>query len=76
MSKTLYSIVCDAAAAKMFTTSLTPNYNAGHRSHWHLDTGASGPVGGQFVKSLNNEEPLSRPAEVDVGGPSGVCGDE
>jgi hypothetical protein len=76
MSKTLYSIVCDAAAAKIFTTSLTPNYNAGHRSHWHLDTGVSGPVGGQFTKSRNDELPLSRLGEVDVGGPSGVCGDE
>ncbi len=76
MSKTLYNIICEAATAKIFKTSLTPNYNVGHRSHWHLDTGASGPVGGQFTKSLNSEVPLSQPSEVDVGGPSGTCGDE
>ena len=33
----LRAIVCEAAAARIFTSILTPNYNHAHRSHMHAD---------------------------------------
>jgi hypothetical protein len=31
------ALVCEAAAARMFTSMLTPNYDAAHRNHLHLE---------------------------------------
>ncbi len=36
-ARELRSIVCEAADAKVFTYVLTPNYNAAHRDHFHLE---------------------------------------
>jgi hypothetical protein len=33
----LLAIACDIAAARIFQSVLTPNYNLGHRNHFHLD---------------------------------------
>jgi hypothetical protein len=33
----LWSIVCDAAARALFHVILTPNYNAEHRNHFHVE---------------------------------------
>ena len=35
--KTLLAIACDLAKSQLFSSVLTPNYNAGHRDHFHLD---------------------------------------
>ena len=34
---TLLAIACDLAASHDFSSVLTPNYNDGHRNHFHLD---------------------------------------
>ncbi len=67
-SKLLYDLVCEVAEAKVFTTILTPNYNAVHRNHLHMDTGKSGIPGGTTVRSLE-------PEGVDVGVHPDTCGD-
>jgi hypothetical protein len=36
-ARELRSIVCEAGDAKVFTYVLTPNYNAAHRDHFHLE---------------------------------------
>jgi hypothetical protein len=36
-ARELRAIVCEAADAKVFTYVLTPNYNAAHRDHFHLE---------------------------------------
>jgi hypothetical protein len=36
----LRQIVCDAAEAKLFNVTLTPNYNWKHRNHFHLEVAA------------------------------------
>lgn len=36
-ARELRSIACEAADAKVFTYVLTPNYNAAHRDHFHLE---------------------------------------
>jgi hypothetical protein len=36
-ARALLAIVCDLARTKRFSSVLTPNYNAGHRNHVHLD---------------------------------------
>ena len=33
----LHAIACDLAKSKRFSSVLTPNYNVGHRDHFHLD---------------------------------------
>ena len=33
----LRALACDLAKARLFQTLITPNYNEGHRDHWHLD---------------------------------------
>jgi hypothetical protein len=35
--RTLLAIACDLAASGLFSSVLTPNYNAGHRDHMHID---------------------------------------
>ncbi len=52
VSKELYALICDLAASRMFKVLLTPNYNAAHRDHFHLDTGQSGSFTSVTVKAL------------------------
>jgi len=33
----LLAIACDIAKSQLFSSVLTPNYNSGHRDHFHLD---------------------------------------
>lgn len=35
--RALLALVCELADSGMFSSVLTPNYNAGHRDHIHLD---------------------------------------
>jgi hypothetical protein len=35
--KILLAIACDLARSQLFSSVLTPNYNSGHRDHFHLD---------------------------------------
>jgi hypothetical protein len=35
--KALLALACDLAASGLFSSVLTPNYNEGHRDHFHLD---------------------------------------
>jgi hypothetical protein len=35
--RALLALACDLAASGLFSSVLTPNYNAGHRDHFHLD---------------------------------------
>lgn len=39
----LQAIACDLAASKRFSSVLTPNYNAGHRDHFHIDVRPNDP---------------------------------
>jgi hypothetical protein len=50
VSRELYSLVCEAGARKLFETILTPNYNAAHRNHFHMDTGRDSAFGTITVK--------------------------
>lgn len=42
-ARELRAIVCEAAAARLFTFVLTPNYNAAHRDHFHMEIKAGAP---------------------------------
>ncbi|MFO0709255.1 MAG: extensin family protein [Sandaracinus sp.] len=42
-ARTLLAIACDLAATHTFSTVLTPNYNEGHRNHFHLDARPDDP---------------------------------
>lgn len=44
----LHQVVCDLYTARVFNYYLTPNYNAAHRDHWHLDL----TPGGDFIERL------------------------
>jgi hypothetical protein len=35
------SIVCEAAEAHLFNVELSPNYNAKHKNHFHLEVTAN-----------------------------------
>jgi hypothetical protein len=39
----LHEVLCDLRAHSLFSYYLTPNYNAAHRNHWHLDLLPAGP---------------------------------
>jgi predicted esterase len=39
----LQAIACDLAASRRFSSVLTPNYNAGHRDHFHVDIRPNDP---------------------------------
>jgi hypothetical protein len=39
----LLDIACDIAASHAFSSVLTPNYNDGHRNHFHLDARPDDP---------------------------------
>jgi predicted esterase len=39
----LHEIACELASLRRFSSVLTPNYNAGHRDHFHLDVRPNDP---------------------------------
>ena len=41
--RVLQAIACDLAKSKRFSSVLTPNYNVGHRDHFHLDVRPDDP---------------------------------
>ncbi|MBX3746638.1 MAG: extensin family protein [Verrucomicrobiae bacterium] len=43
----LHAVLCDLHAAGIFTIHLSPNFNADHRDHWHLDLT---PDAGRFIR--------------------------
>ena len=43
----LHSVLCEIYNAGIFTIHLSPNYNAAHRNHWHLDLT---PDSGRFIR--------------------------
>lgn len=42
-ARKLLEIACELAAIHAFSTVLTPNYNAGHRNHFHIDARPNDP---------------------------------
>lgn len=42
-ARTLRSIACDLHRTGLLSTVLTPNYNEGHRDHFHLDARPADP---------------------------------
>jgi hypothetical protein len=42
-ARTLLQIACELAATHRFSSVLTPNYNAGHRDHFHVDVRPDDP---------------------------------
>jgi enterochelin esterase-like enzyme len=42
-ARTLRAIACELAASHRFSSVLTPNYNAGHRDHFHIDVRPDDP---------------------------------
>ena len=36
-ARTLLDIACELATSRRFSSVLTPNYNEGHRNHFHLE---------------------------------------
>ncbi len=42
-ARALLDIACKLGASGLFSSVLTPNYNAGHRNHFHLDTRPDDP---------------------------------
>ncbi|MGZ3423856.1 MAG: extensin family protein [Polyangiales bacterium] len=65
ISKELYQLACDATATKVFGTVLTPNYNADHRNHFHMDIGEKGTPTSWVTKSFTAD-----------GIDDATCGDE
>ena len=41
--RVLRDITCDLARSSVFQTVITPNYNEGHRNHWHFDARPDDP---------------------------------
>lgn len=41
--KALLALACELAASGLFSSVLTPNYNEGHRDHFHLDVRPNDP---------------------------------
>jgi hypothetical protein len=39
----MLEIACEIGASKRFSSVLTPNYNEGHRNHFHLDVRPNDP---------------------------------
>jgi hypothetical protein len=49
----LHEVLCELRARSLFSYYLTPNYNAAHRNHWHLDLlPAGGPSERKFKKNV------------------------
>jgi hypothetical protein len=42
-AKVLLAIACDLAGSNVFASVLTPNYNEGHRDHFHVDVRPDDP---------------------------------
>jgi hypothetical protein len=42
-ARTLLEVACALAADHAFSTVLTPNYNEGHRNHFHIDARPDDP---------------------------------
>jgi hypothetical protein len=42
-AKVLRAIACELAASNTFSSVLTPNYNEGHRDHFHIDVRPDDP---------------------------------
>ncbi|HEY2733640.1 MAG TPA: extensin family protein, partial [Polyangiales bacterium] len=42
-ARTLHEIACELAGTHRFSSVLTPNYNVGHRDHFHLDVRPDDP---------------------------------
>ncbi len=62
--KLLKGWACDAAGANIFNIILTPNYNAAHRDHFHVDLTAGsdfikGPGETKYEPVVNGVDPLS-----------------
>lgn len=55
----LHEAICAQKDDGIWSIVLTPNYNAGHRDHFHIDR----TPGGDFIKSLGLEKSLG----IDVG---------
>lgn len=75
ISQQLYQLACDATKNKIFGIVLTPNYNAAHRNHLHMDIGEKGTPSSFTTKSL----PLGPAADfvgIDDAPVSDACGDE
>ncbi len=70
VSLSLYRIACEAHKKKVFSTILTPNHNAAHRNHFHMDTGKAGPATGAVAKLL--PDPMS--FVIDSGEHEDHCG--
>jgi hypothetical protein len=50
----LHEVICALKAAKIWNIVLTPNYNAAHRNHFHVDLTA----GSDFIKRMIDETGL------------------
>ena len=50
----LHRVICELKAAKVWNIVLTPNYNADHRNHFHVDL----TKGSDFIKSSHEQLPL------------------
>ncbi len=70
ISKELYTLACEATARKIFGTVLTPNYNADHRNHFHMDIGESGTPTSWTTKSKSSNPHVGLDDAVEI------CGDE
>ncbi|MEM9072132.1 MAG: extensin family protein [Myxococcota bacterium] len=42
-ARTLRRMACDLARTRLLSSTLTPNYNAGHRNHFHIDARPNDP---------------------------------
>jgi hypothetical protein len=74
ISLQLYTLACDATKTKVFGTVLTPNYNAVHRNHLHMDIGETGTPTSWTTKVFVPGAPLEG---IDDAPTSGLgCGDE
>jgi hypothetical protein len=71
ISKELYTLACQASQLKIFGITLTPNYNAVHRNHLHMDIGQSGAPTSWTTKSY---DPFASPSGVDDA--TGAAGDD
>jgi len=57
----LRGILCDAADARLFNVTLTPDYNWAHRNHFHLEITAGVPW---FLVHQRRERPLDTSASL------------
>ncbi len=74
ISLQLYTLACDATKNKIFGLVLTPNYNADHRNHLHMDIGQSGTPTSWSTKIWTLDAPL--PGIDDAPTTGTGCGDE